>query len=161
LLEEDIIGLLVEHGKMLAVAESCTGGLIGHRLTQVSGSSAAFLGGVVAYHNSVKEKTLGVPADTLEREGAVSEATALAMAEGVRRLLGADIALAVTGIAGPTGGTEGRPVGLTYIALSAAPDVLICERHLWRGKRQQNKDSSAMAALSLLQRYLKRARTSR
>jgi PncC family amidohydrolase len=161
LLEEEIIGLLVERGKMLAVAESCTGGLIGHRLTRVSGSSAAFLGGVVAYHNSVKEKTLGVPADILEREGAVSEATALAMAEGVRRLLGADIALAVTGIAGPTGGTEERPVGLTYVALSAAPDVLICERHLWRGRRQQNKDSSAMAALSLLLRYLRTPSTSR
>jgi PncC family amidohydrolase len=155
LLEEEIIGLLVESGKMLAVAESCTGGLIGHRITQVSGSSAAFLGGVIAYHNSVKEKTLGVPAGVLEREGAVSEATALAMAEGVRRLLGADIGLAVTGIAGPTGGTEDRPVGLTYVALSAAPDVLICERHLWRGRRQQNKDSSAMAALSLLHRHLK------
>jgi PncC family amidohydrolase len=155
LLEEEIIDLLVERGKMLAVAESCTGGLIGHRLTQVSGSSAAFLGGVVAYHNSVKEKTLGVSADTLEREGAVSEATALAMAEGVRRLLGADIALAVTGIAGPTGGTEDRPVGLTYIALSSAPDVLICERHLWQGERQENKESSATAALSLLLRHLK------
>jgi PncC family amidohydrolase len=161
LLEEEIIGLLVESGKMLAVAESCTGGLIGHRITRVPGSSTAFLGGVVAYHNSVKEKTLGVPADVLEREGAVSEATALAMAEGVRRLLGADIALAVTGIAGPTGGTEDRPVGLTYIALSAAPDVLICERHLWRGKRQQNKDSSAMAALYLLQRHLRRTKLSR
>jgi len=154
LLEEEIIGLLVESGKTVAVAESCTGGLIGHRLTQVPGSSAAFLGGVIAYHNSVKEKTLGVPADVLEREGAVSEATALAMAEGVRRLLRADIALAVTGIAGPTGGTDDRPVGLTYIALSAAPDVLVCERHLWRGKRQQNKESSAKAALSLLHRYL-------
>ncbi|UCH87313.1 MAG: nicotinamide-nucleotide amidohydrolase family protein [Dehalococcoidia bacterium] len=155
MLEEEIIGLLVESDKTLAVAESCTGGLIGHRLTQVSGSSAAFLGGVIAYHNSVKEKPLGVPADVLESEGAVSEATAVAMAEGVRRLLGADIALAVTGIAGPTGGTEERPVGLTYIALSAAPAVLTCERHLWQGKREENKDSSATAALSLLYRHLK------
>ncbi len=161
MLEEEIIGLLVESGKTLAVAESCTGGLIGHRLTQVSGSSVAFLGGVVAYHNSVKEKTLGVPADVLEREGAVSEATALAMAEGVRRLLGADIALAVTGIAGPTGGTEERPVGLTYVALSAAPDVLICERHLWQGKREENKESSATAALSLLERHLRGTRMGR
>jgi PncC family amidohydrolase len=159
LLEEEIIGLLVEGGKMLAVAESCTGGLIGHRLTQVSGSSAAFLGDVIAYNNSVKEKTLGVPARILEREGAVSEATAQAMAEGVRRLLGADIGLAVTGIAGPTGGTEDKPVGLTYIALSAAPDVLICERHLWRGERAENKDSSATAALSLLLRHLRAAGT--
>jgi PncC family amidohydrolase len=158
LLEEEIIGLLVEGGKMLAVAESCTGGLIGHRLTQVPGSSAAFLGGVIAYHNSVKEKTLGVPAAILEREGAVSEATARAMAEGVRRLLAADIGLAVTGIAGPTGGTEDKPVGLTYVALSAAPDVLICEKHLWRGDRAANKDRSAAAALSLLLRHLRAAR---
>ncbi len=125
------------------------------------GSSAAFLGGVVAYHNSVKEKTLGVPGDILKREGAVSEATAAAMAEGVRRLLGADIALAVTGITGPTGGTEERPVGLTYVALSAAPDVLTCERHLWQGKREENKESSATAALSLLLRHLRRTRTGR
>jgi nicotinamide-nucleotide amidase len=158
LLEEEIIGLLVESGKRLAVAESCTGGLIGHRLTQVPGSSAAFLGGVIAYNNSVKEKTLGVPAHILEREGAVSEATALAMAEGVRRLLGADIGLAVTGIAGPTGGTDDKPVGLTYIALSAASNVLICEKHLWRGDRAENKDSSATAALSLLLRHLQAAR---
>jgi PncC family amidohydrolase len=155
LLEEEIIGLLVESGNTLAVAESCTGGLIGHRLTQVPGSSAAFLGGVIAYHNSVKEETLGVRADVLEREGAVSEATALAMAKGVRRLLRADIALAVTGVAGPTGGTEDKPVGLTYVALAAAPDVLICERHVWQGDRRQNKESSAEAALSLLLRHLK------
>jgi PncC family amidohydrolase len=155
LLEEEIIDLLVESGKTLAVAESCTGGLIGHRLTQVPGSSAAFLGGVIAYHNSVKEKTLGVPADVLDREGAVSEATALAMAEGVQCLLGADIGLAVTGVAGPTGGTEDKPVGLTFVALSVAPDVLTCERHLWQGDRQQNKDSSATAALSLLVRHLR------
>jgi nicotinamide-nucleotide amidase len=158
LLEEEIIGLLVESGKTLAVAESCTGGLVGHRLTQVPGSSAAFLGGVIAYHNSVKERTLGVPADILEREGAVSEATALAMAEGVRRLLGADFGVAVTGIAGPTGGTEDKPVGLTYVALSAAPDVLVCERHVWQGKRQENKESSATAALALLQRHLRSVR---
>ena len=155
MLEEEIIGLLVESSKMLAVAESCTGGLIGHRLTQVPGSSTAFLGGVIAYHNSVKEKALGVPADVLEREGAVSEATALAMAEGVRRLLAADIGLAVTGIVGPTGATADKPLGLTYVALSAAPDVRICARHLWRGNRHQNKDSSAMAALSLLLHHLR------
>jgi len=151
--EEEIIARLVEQGRTVAVAESCTGGLIGHRLTQVPGSSAAFLGGVIAYHNAVKERVLGVPGELLEREGAVSEATALAMAEGARRLLGADVALAVTGIAGPSGGTDDKPVGLTYVAL-AGPGSSTCERHLWRGERQANKESSAEAALALLHRYL-------
>ena len=151
--EEEIIARLVEQGRTVAVAESCTGGLIGHRLTQVPGSSAAFLGGVIAYHNAVKERVLGVPAEVLEREGAVSEATALAMAEGARRLLGADVGVAVTGIAGPAGGTEDKPVGLTYVAL-AGPESRTCERYLWRGERMANKESSAEAALALLCRYL-------
>ena len=151
MLEEEIIGLLVESGKTLTVAESCTGGLIGHRLTQVSGSSAAFLGGVVAYHNSVKEKTLGVPADILEREGAVSEATALAMAEGVRCLLEADIAVAVTGIAGPTGGTKDKPVGLVYIALSGPAGTTVKEcLFSERLGREAVRDRTAKTALNLL-----------
>jgi nicotinamide-nucleotide amidase len=154
LLEDEIIALLVKGGRTLAVAESCTGGLIGHRLTQVPGSSAAFLGGVIAYHNTVKQNLLGVPAEVLEREGAVSEATALAMASGVRRLLGTHVSVAVTGIAGPTGDSPDKPLGLTYVALSAEPDVSICERHVWQGDRQANKEASATAALSLLRRYL-------
>jgi PncC family amidohydrolase len=151
--EEEIITLLVEQGRTVAVAESCTGGLVGHRLTQVPGSSAAFLGGVIAYHNAVKERVLGVPVDVLEREGAVSEAAALAMAEGARRLLAADVAVAVTGIAGPSGGSEDKPVGLTYVAL-AGPDSRKCERFLWQGGRAANKESSAEAALGLLREYL-------
>jgi len=152
-LEEEIIARLVEKGRTVAVAESCTGGLIGHRLTQVPGSSAAFLGGVIAYHNAVKQRVLGVPVDILEHQGAVSEATALAMAEGARRLLGADIAVAVTGIAGPSGGTDDKPVGLTYVAL-ASPESHACERYLWHGERAANKENSAEAALALLRRYL-------
>jgi PncC family amidohydrolase len=151
--EEEIIARLVEQGRTVAVAESCTGGLVGHRLTQVPGSSEAFLGGVVAYHNAVKERVLGVPAEVLEQEGAVSEATALAMAEGARRLLGADVAVAVTGIAGPRGGSDDKPVGLTYVAL-VGHDSRTCERYLWRGERKANKESSAEAALALLWRYL-------
>jgi PncC family amidohydrolase len=151
--EEEIIARLVEQGRTVAVAESCTGGLVGHRLTQVPGSSAAFLGGVIAYHNAVKQRVLGVPAEVLEREGAVSEASALAMAEGARQLLGADVAVAVTGIAGPSGGSDDKPVGLTYVALSGS-DSRTCERYLWRGGRQANKESSAEAALALLCRYL-------
>ena len=152
-LEEEVIARLVAKGWTVAVAESCTGGLIGHRLTQVPGSSAAFLGGVTAYHDAVKERVLGVPAEILEREGAVSEATAVAMAEGARRLLRAHVAVAVTGIAGPSGGTDDKPVGLTYVAL-AGPDATACERYLWRGERTTNKESSAEAALALLCRYL-------
>ena len=154
MLEDEIIALLTEGGRTLAVAESCTGGLIGHRLTQVPGSSAAFLGGVIAYDDAVKQKLLGVPAEVLEREGAVSEATALAMAAGVRRLLGTNVSVAVTGIAGPTGDSPDKPLGLTYVALSAEPDVSICERHVWKGDRHANKEASAEATLSLLRRYL-------
>ncbi len=155
MLEDEIISLLTERGLTLAVAESCTGGLVGHRLTQVPGSSAAFLGGVIAYDNAVKQKLLGVPLDLLEREGAVSEATALAMATGVRRLLGASVSLAITGIAGPTGSAPDKPLGLAYVALSAHPDVTLCERHVWQGDRPANKDASATAALFLLHRYLR------
>ena len=129
-LEEAVGHLLAEKGLTVAVAESCTGGLIAHRLTNVPGSSAYFLGGVVAYANEVKERVLGVRPETLRRYGAVSREVALEMARGVRRLLGADIALSATGIAGPAGGTPEKPVGLVYVALVAA-DCERCERHLW------------------------------
>ncbi len=148
----EVVGLLSERGMTLAVAESSTGGLIGHLITEVPGSSGLFLGGVIAYHNRLKEQ-LGVPKGVLEREGAVSAATAQAMADAVRRQAGADVGLAVTGIAGPGGGTETKPVGLTYMAL-AAPGTLISEQHLWRGDRSQNKQASAEAALRLVLRYV-------
>ena len=150
---EEIVRLLAEKGKTLAVAESSTGGLIGHLVTEVAGSSAVFLGGVIAYHDDVKEELLGVPKAVLATEGAVSAAVAEAMAEGVRRLLGADIGVAVTGIAGPTGATAAKPLGLTYVAL-AAQGTLLCERFLWTGSRSENKRAAAEAALRLLQRYL-------
>lgn len=159
-LAPEIIPLLVEAGKTVAVAESSTGGLIGHLLTEVAGSSAAFLGGVVAYHNGAKESLLGVRRETLEQAGAVSEETAKAMAEGVRRLLGADIGLAVTGIAGPTGATPTKPVGLHYVAL-ATEGSLLCQRFLWSGSRAENKRAAAEAALGLLRRYLKASSSSR
>lgn len=136
----------------LALAESSTGGLIGHLITEVPGSSAVLLGGVVAYHNRLKEQ-LGVPQEVLQGEGAVSAATAQAMAEAVRRRAEADIGLAVTGIAGPGGGTTAKPVGLTYVAL-AAEGTLMSEQHLWRGDRSQNKRAAAEAAFALLLRYL-------
>lgn len=144
---------LTRHPLTLAVAESCTGGLVGHRLTNVPGSSAYFLGGVMAYSYDAKEHLLGVPHDTLYDHGAVSEAVARAMARGVRRILGADIGVAVTGIAGPGGGSPDKPVGLTWIALSAR-DVEIAEQHIWGGDRESNKAQSAEAVLKLLYEYL-------
>jgi PncC family amidohydrolase len=133
----------------VSTAESCTGGLIGSLLTDVSGSSDYYLGGVIAYSNQVKQNVLGVQARTLSTVGAVSAETALQMARGARRLLGADYALSVTGIAGPTGGTPEKPVGLVYIALVGA-DVEQCERHVWPGNRMDNKMASARRALQML-----------
>lgn len=152
-LEEGIGELLRVQHLTLAVAESCTGGLLGHMLTNLPGSSDYFLGGVIAYSNRVKEQLLGVRREALLREGAVSEVTALEMARGARRLFGSDLALSTTGIAGPGGGTEGKPVGLVYIAL-VAPDRELCERRIWKGDRLQNKRRSAERALELLKEYL-------
>jgi len=151
---ESVIGrLLRQHGLTLAVAESCTGGLVSHRITDVPGSSAYYLGSVTAYANAIKERVLHVRRRTLRRHGAVSEQTALEMAQGVRRLLRADVGLAVTGIAGPDGGTPEKPVGLVYVAL-AAPEGEWVERYVWNGDRWENKMRSAEAALDLLRRYL-------
>jgi len=146
--------LLKKTGLTLSLAESCTGGLIAHRITNISGSSNYFLGGVVAYSNEAKEKILGLPHEILVQYGAVSEEAARAMAQGARRLLASDLALAVTGIAGPTGGAPEKPVGLVCIALAAEEEVR-CERHIWNGDRLQNKAQSAERALEMLITYLK------
>jgi PncC family amidohydrolase len=151
---EDSIGeLLKRHTLTLAVAESCTGGLVGHRITNVPGSSAYFLGGVMAYADEAKERLLGVNPNTLYEFGAVSEQTALEMARGVRRALGADVGIAVTGIAGPGGGMPGKPVGLTWLALSA-PGLERAEHYIWNGARMSNKEQSAESALEMLKAYL-------
>ncbi|MFQ6016504.1 MAG: CinA family protein [Anaerolineae bacterium] len=152
---EEIVGeLLKARGLTLCLAESCTGGLLAHRVTNVSGSSTYFLGGVVAYANQVKENLLGVSGVTLQQHGAVSRETAIEMAQGARRVLGGDVALSVTGIAGPTGGTVEKPVGLTYIAL-AAKGYEECEKNLWQEDRLGNKECSVDAALEMLIRYLR------
>ncbi len=148
------VGLLLKRsGLTLAVAESCTGGLVSHRITDVPGSSEYFRGGVVAYADEVKAAIVHVRYGTLCQFGAVSELTAREMASGVREILSTEIGLSVTGVAGPGGGTAEKPVGLVYVAL-AAPDGSWVERHLWNGDRWENKARSADAALDLLHRYL-------
>jgi PncC family amidohydrolase len=136
-------------GRTVATAESCTGGLVAHSCTEIPGSSVWFLGGVIAYANEIKQGVLRVSADTLTSHGAVSAQTAVAMAEGARRLLGADLAVSVTGIAGPGGGTPTKPVGLTYVAVAdaAGHDV---RRFAWPYDRSGDKRASAAAALELL-----------
>mgnify|MGYP003603687051 CR=1 FL=1 len=140
-------------GLTVAAAESCTGGLVSSLITDVVGSSVYFLGGVVTYANSAKAHMLDVDPAILLSRGAVSAEVAQAMARGVRRLFGADIGLAVTGIAGPAGGTAEKPVGLTYTHLSAV-DAEWGERHVWQGDRLANKQQSAAAVLALLLRYV-------
>ncbi len=149
-----IAELLTPRGLKLAVAESCTGGLIGHRITDVAGSSAYYQGSVIAYAYEAKVRLLGVSWETLQKHGAVSRETVLEMARGVRQSLLADIGLAVTGIAGPGGGMPDKPVGLTWIGLSA-PDIESAWRFVWQGDRASNKAQSADTALRLLVDYLK------
>jgi PncC family amidohydrolase len=151
---EGVVGVLLHEKRLtIATAESCTGGLIGDRLTNITGSSDYFMGGVMSYSNGVKEKILGVPMAVLETVGAVSSECALAMAQGVRRLLDTDIGISATGIAGPGGGTLQKPVGLVYIALSADGYERV-ERFIWAGDRIQNKRESSEAALKILLEYL-------
>ena len=151
---EVIVGNFLSSKKQtLAIAESCTGGLITHRLTNVAGSSGYLVAGVIAYAYEAKVAALGVSWDTLNQFGAVSEETARAMARGARANFGSTLGLAVTGIAGPGGGTPDKPVGLTYLALADATGEIV-ERHVWNGDRIQNKEHSAEAALLLLKKYL-------
>lgn len=152
-LEEQVSELMWRYRLTLGCAESCTGGLVGHRLTNVPGSSSYFIASIVAYAYEAKEALLGVPHDVLLREGAVSEPVVLAMARGIRKVMRTDLGVAVTGIAGPGGATPSKPVGLTYIAL-VAPGVERVQRHVWTGDRVANKEKSADAVLQLLLDYL-------
>ncbi|MCD6402107.1 MAG: CinA family protein [Anaerolineales bacterium] len=152
-LEVQIGKYLLAHRWKLAVAESCTGGLIGHRITNVPGSSAYYLGSVTAYAYEAKVQLLGVSWATLERYGAVSGETVLAMARGIRSALNADVGLSVSGIAGPGGGMKNKPVGLTWFGISA-PDYENTWRFVWHGDRIANKNQSAEKALELLVEFL-------
>jgi PncC family amidohydrolase len=148
-LAESIQERCVARGLTVSTAESCTGGLIAHVITEVAGSSDYFVGGIVSYSDAVKAAELGVPVDVLERHGAVSAQVAGAMASGARGRLHTDLAVAVTGIAGPGGGSDAKPVGLTYVAV-ADETGLDVRRFTWHGDRSANKRSSAEAALELL-----------
>ncbi len=152
-LEDIIAERLIQKKLTLAVAESCTGGLIASRLTDISGSSGYFERGVVTYSNAAKIELLGVPAEIIAKHGAVSEETARAMAEGVRKMARTDIGLSSTGIAGPTGATTDKPVGTVYLALCDGHKT-ICRHHVFRWERRSNKLISSEAALLMLKNYL-------
>ncbi len=151
--EESIGNLLLDRALFLAVAESCTGGMISARITGVAGSSRYFRGGVVAYSNEVKGEFLSVSPETLDRFGAVSAETAAEMAQGVRERLGAQIGLSVTGIAGPTGGTVEKPVGTVFISVCDGRSVSTCNLH-FAGNRESVRAKSAGKAIELLREFL-------
>jgi nicotinamide-nucleotide amidase len=153
--QEIVLDLCRDRGLTLAAAESCTGGLVSARLTSVPGSSDVFVGGVVAYSNAVKERELAVPAEVLERQGAVSAEAAEAMADGVRERLGADLGVSVTGVAGPGGGTDEKPVGLVFFH-AAGPDGSRAYRFELPGSREWIRSRSAVAALHLVRLLLER-----
>ena len=144
---------LTERGWQMAAAESCTGGMVGHVITQVPKSSDHFLGAIVSYSDSVKEDLLGVSSELLDQVGAVSAEVAEAMTGGVLdRFPVASLAVAVTGIAGPDGGSTDKPVGLTYVAAALREGPATVERHLWTHDRDGNKRASVLAALELAAR---------
>ena len=152
-LEQEVGNLLRQRGLTLGIVESATGGLISHRITNVAGSSDYYRGSVTAYSNKVKIKVVGVKEDTINKYGAVSHQVAEEMAQGGRKVLGADICLADTGIAGPSGATPEKPVGLFYLGLSHQGGTFSQKHNFW-GNREQNKLDAAEAALTWLKEYL-------
>lgn len=159
ILEEKIVKRLTEKGMTLTTAESCTGGMIAQRITNVSGASSVFECGIVSYSNRIKAEMLGVNPETLERFDAVSEETAREMAEGARRKAKASLAVSVTGIAGPSSDDSGKPVGLIYIGLSDGKETLVhrMENHFTENIRENNRRAAADEALEMVWRYLENA----
>lgn len=147
-LAERLQARCIARGLHLVTVESCTGGLVGHAITANPGSSGYYLGGMITYADVVKRDLAGVPAEVLDAHGAVSAQVALAMADGARTRMRADIAVSVTGVAGPDGGSEAKPVGLTYIGVADARGTDV-RRHTWAGDRAANQLESAVAALEL------------
>jgi nicotinamide-nucleotide amidase len=150
---DEIAALLTAQQLKIATAESCTGGLIGHTLTNVPGSSIYYVGGVIAYTNALKTRLLKVNPTTLDQYGAVSEPTAREMAQGIQALTDADIGIATTGIAGPGGGTSEKPVGLVYVGLAAADTTVTS--FLFDGGRLANKQATVKAALQMIRDHLR------
>jgi nicotinamide-nucleotide amidase len=151
---EEVVGALLKQRRLkIAVAESCTGGLIGSRITNIAGSSEYFERGAVTYSNSAKTEMLGVPAELIERHGAVSSEVAAAMAKGIREAAKADLGLSVTGIAGPDGGSEQKPVGLVYTALASSQGVTTSE-HRFLGDREQIRMRASQMALDMVRKHL-------
>jgi PncC family amidohydrolase len=152
-MEVEIGKLLLQHGLKLGLAESCTGGLTGHRITNVPGSSEYFIGGVISYAYEAKVSILGVSWDTLKTFGAVSHETVLEMARGAKKIFNVDVAVSISGIAGPGGGSDDKPVGTIWVGLVANDGEWTREFH-FAGDREGNKTSSADAALQMLLDYL-------
>ena len=151
--EEAVASLMKKARLTLCIGESCTGGLLCHRITNVSGSSKYFRGGVIAYHNDLKENILGVPKEILKKFGAVSKETAMAMAHGAKKKLGCNVGIAITGIAGPTGGSKTKPVGTVFIAIAGEANEKN-QRFLFKGSRQNIKLLTTNKALKMLKEFL-------
>ncbi len=151
---EKLGSMLVSRSLTLAVAESCTGGLIGAAVTSIAGSSRFFRGGVIAYDNTIKQRILGVPGGTLERFGAVSAETVEKMAQGVQGVFMVDCAISVSGIAGPGGGTPEKPVGLVYLGAAIGPHTTSA-RYIFNGDRRAIREQSVQASLNLLQSLIR------
>ena len=155
-IEEEVGQLLRDRGLTIAVAEACTGGLVGSMLCSVPGSSRYYYGGVIAYTGGSKTKVLGVAEELLQREGTVSPGVALEMARKTRQLLDTDVGVANTGVAGPTGGSSGKPIGLFYIAVAARDGYETTKELQWNGYRTANRELTAKAVLELVKDYLLR-----
>ena len=152
---KEVVELLIQRGLKITSAESCTGGLFAAHITSVSGSSECFEGSFVTYSNEIKHRMINVREETLEKYGAVSEECVLEMAENSRKIMKSDIAIAISGIAGPSGGTDDKPVGLVWICL-AAEGYIKAYKNIFSGDRQEVREQSVMFSLNLIENFIKK-----